>query len=35
MIRCVHLSTGSDGRSHVEEITLPSGLAQDASVVHF
>ena len=35
MIRCVHLSTGADGRSHVEEITLPSGLVQDSSVLHF
>jgi quercetin dioxygenase-like cupin family protein len=35
MIRCVHLSTGADGRSHVEEITLPLGRVQDASVLHF
>ena len=35
MIRCVHLSTGADGRSHVEELTLVLGQVQDASVLHF
>jgi quercetin dioxygenase-like cupin family protein len=35
MIRCVHLFTGEDGRSHVEHIALALGAVQAASVVHF
>jgi len=34
MIRCIHLFTGSDGRSHVEEIELPPGHLQSARAVH-
>ena len=35
MIRCVHLKTGPDGRSHVEYLTIPLGIAQQATAVHF
>ena len=35
MTRCIRLFTGPDARSHVEEITLPLGTLQKASVVHF
>ena len=35
MIRCVHLKTGADGRSHVEHITLAIGVVQQATVIHF
>ena len=35
MIRCIHLFTGADGRSHVEHTTLPLGLVQGASALHF
>lgn len=35
VIRCVHLFTGEDGRSHVEHIELPLGTIQTAKVVHF
>jgi quercetin dioxygenase-like cupin family protein len=35
MIRCVHLKTGADGRSHVEYNTIPPGIVQQATAVHF
>jgi quercetin dioxygenase-like cupin family protein len=35
MIRCIHLFTGADGESHVEETTIPLGLVQSATAVHF
>jgi hypothetical protein len=35
MIRCVHLKTGVDGRSHVEYNTIPLGIVQHATAVHF
>jgi hypothetical protein len=35
MIRCVHLVTGADGRSHVESITIPLGAVQEATAIHF
>jgi hypothetical protein len=35
MIRCVHLKTGADGRSHVEYNTIPLGIVQQATAVHF
>ncbi|MGB6068617.1 MAG: cupin domain-containing protein [Desulfomonilaceae bacterium] len=35
MIRCIHLFTGSDGRSHVEETTIPMDVLQTATAVHF
>jgi hypothetical protein len=35
LIRCVHLKTGADGRSHVEYITIPPGIVQQATAVHF
>ena len=35
MIRCVHLKTGADGRSHVEYNTIPLGIIQQATAVHF
>ena len=35
MIRCVHLKTGADGRSHVEYSTIPIGAVQEASAIHF
>jgi quercetin dioxygenase-like cupin family protein len=35
MIRCVHLVTGADGRSHVEYITIPLGAVQEATAIHF
>jgi quercetin dioxygenase-like cupin family protein len=35
MIRCVHLTTGADCRSHVEYTTIPIGAAQEASAIHF
>lgn len=34
MIRCIHLFTGKDGRSHVETIDLPTGKLQSAKAVH-
>jgi len=34
MIRCVHLKTGADGRSHVE-YNIPLGIVQQATAVHF
>ena len=35
MIRCIHLYTGSDGRSHVERLDVPLDTMQSAKVVHF
>jgi quercetin dioxygenase-like cupin family protein len=35
MTRCIHLFTGPDGRSHVEEIPLPLGVTQSAAALHF
>ena len=35
MIRCVQLKTGPDGRSHVEYITIPFGVVQQATAIHF
>jgi len=35
MIRCVHLKTGADGRSHVEYTTIPTGTVHKASAIHF
>ncbi|HEU0275596.1 MAG TPA: cupin domain-containing protein [Candidatus Udaeobacter sp.] len=35
MIRCVHLKTGSDGRSHVEHLSIPLGTIQKATAVRF
>ena len=35
MIRCIHLFTGPDGRSHVEPIDVPLGTLQSAKCVHF
>ena len=35
MIRCVHLFTGADGRSHVEDTTIPTGIEKAATAVHF
>lgn len=35
MIRCIHLKTGADGRSHVENITIPIGTVQEATAIHF
>jgi len=35
MIRCIRLTTGSDGKSHVESTTITVGDVQQASIVHF
>jgi quercetin dioxygenase-like cupin family protein len=35
MIRCIHLYTGSDGRSHVGRFDIPLDTLQSAKVVHF
>ncbi len=35
MIRCIHLFTGADGRSHFEETTIPLHVVQDSKAVHF
>ena len=35
MIRCIHLFSGKDGRSHVETIDLPQGVLQSTKAVHF
>ena len=35
VIRCIHLFTGSDGRSHVEQLDVPVGAAQPATAAHF
>lgn len=34
MIACIRLFTGPDGRSHVEHITLTTGVLQAAKAVH-
>lgn len=35
MIRCIHLFTGSDGRSHVDSVDLPLGALQTTKAAHF
>lgn len=35
LIRCIHLFTGKDGRSHVEHIDVALGTVQSAKAVHF
>jgi hypothetical protein len=35
MIRCIHLFTGADGQSHVEDRTIPIGIVQAATALHF
>lgn len=35
MIRCIHLMTGADGRSHIEYTAIPLGALQDAVAMHF
>ena len=35
MIDCIHLYTGTDGRSHVERFDVALGTLQSAKVVHF
>ena len=35
MIRSVHLKTGADGHSHGEDNTIPLGIVQQATAVHF
>jgi quercetin dioxygenase-like cupin family protein len=35
MIACIHLFTGSDGRSHVESIEIPLATLQATKAVHF
>jgi quercetin dioxygenase-like cupin family protein len=35
VIRCIHLFTGPDGRSHVEQLDVPLGGLQAAKAVHF
>jgi quercetin dioxygenase-like cupin family protein len=35
MMRCIRLFTGPDGRSHVEHTSLPLGVVQTATAVHF
>jgi quercetin dioxygenase-like cupin family protein len=35
MIRCIRLFTGPDGRSHVEESTLPTGALHTTKAAHF
>ena len=35
VIRCIHLFTGADGRSHVEALDVPLGAIQSAMAVHF
>lgn len=35
MIRCIHLFTGADGQSHVVYTTIPLGIVQAATAVHF
>jgi quercetin dioxygenase-like cupin family protein len=35
MIRCVHLKTGPDGRSHVDCFNIPLETVQQATAVHF
>ncbi len=35
VIRCVHLFTGVDGRSHVEHIEFPLGVLHPVKIAHF
>ena len=35
MTRCIRLYTGTDQRSHVEEVAMPLGALESAKVVHF
>lgn len=35
VIRCIHLYTGNDGRSHVDHIALPLGTVTPAKLAHF
>jgi quercetin dioxygenase-like cupin family protein len=35
MIPCVYLTTGPDGKSHVEHTTIALGAAHPATVAHF
>ncbi len=35
VIRCIHLFTGGDGRSHVAPIDVPLGAVQPAKAAHF
>ena len=35
VIRCIHLFTGADGRSHVERLDVPLGAVQPATAAHF
>ncbi len=35
MIRCIHLFTGADGQSHVEDGTIPVGIVLAATALRF
>ena len=35
MTRCIHLFTGPDGQSHVEEVAIPLDVLQTATAVRF
>jgi hypothetical protein len=35
VIRCIHLFTGTDGRSHVERLDVPLGAVQPVTAAHF
>lgn len=35
VIRCIHLFTGADGRSHVERLDVPLGALQPVTAAHF
>ena len=35
MTRCIHLFTGPDGQSHVEEVAIPLAVVQTATAVRF
>lgn len=35
VIRCIHLFTGTDGRSHVEHVELPLGAVTPVKMAHF
>ena len=35
VIRCIRLFTGTDGRSHVEQIDVPLGVVQSVTAAHF
>jgi len=35
VISCIHLFTGTDGRSHVERKDLPLGAALQSKIAHF